>query len=88
MLVLCGSSISNYYNKVKLALLEKGIDFSEEYVGTGGSDEALLTHLRKERSPDAIRLANWVEREIVFPARRERERLGIRADAADFRASD
>ncbi len=52
------------------------------------SDEALLTHLRKERSPDAIRLANWVEREIVFPARRERERLGIRAEAADFRASD
>ena len=39
MLVLCGSSISNYYNKVKLALLEKGVDFSEEYVATGGSDE-------------------------------------------------
>ena len=42
MLVLCGSSISNYYNKVKLALLEKGVDFSEEYVATGGSDEAVL----------------------------------------------
>jgi hypothetical protein len=52
------------------------------------SDEALLAHLRKERSPEAIRLANWVEREIVFPARRERERLGIRGDAADFRAGD
>jgi glutathione S-transferase len=42
MLVLCGSPISNYYNKVKLALLEKGVDFSEEYVATGGSDEAVL----------------------------------------------
>jgi hypothetical protein len=42
MLVLCGSSISNYYNKVKLALLEKGVAFSEEYVATGGSDEAVL----------------------------------------------
>jgi len=42
MLVLCGSSISNYYNKVKLALLEKGIAFREEYCATGGTDEAVL----------------------------------------------
>jgi glutathione S-transferase len=42
MLVLCGSAISNYYNKVKLALLEKGVPFREEYVGTGGSGEDLL----------------------------------------------
>ena len=42
MVVLCGSSISNYYNKVKLALLEKGVDFSEEYVATGGREEAVL----------------------------------------------
>jgi len=42
MLVLCGSSISNYYNKVKLALLEKGVAFSEEYVAAGGRDEAVL----------------------------------------------
>jgi glutathione S-transferase len=42
MLVLCGSSISNYYNKVKLALLEKGVAFTEEYCATGGSDEAVL----------------------------------------------
>ena len=27
MLTLCGFSVSNYYNKVKLVLLEKGIDF-------------------------------------------------------------
>ena len=42
MIVLCGSSISNYYNKVKLALLEKGVPFEEAYVATGGTDEALL----------------------------------------------
>jgi hypothetical protein len=45
-------------------------------------DEALLAHLAKERSPEALRLNTWVGREIVFPARRERERLGIRAAAA------
>ncbi len=42
MLVLCGSTISNYYNKVKLALLEKGVPFTEERVGTGSQDEAVL----------------------------------------------
>ncbi|MDQ2734990.1 MAG: glutathione S-transferase [Pseudomonadota bacterium] len=42
MLVLCGSAISNYYNKVKMALLEKGAPFSEEYVGTGGGSEEVL----------------------------------------------
>ncbi|WP_256993159.1 glutathione S-transferase [Methylococcus capsulatus] len=30
MITLYGSAISNYYNKVKLALLEKGIEFREE----------------------------------------------------------
>ncbi|MBY0233548.1 MAG: glutathione S-transferase N-terminal domain-containing protein, partial [Burkholderiaceae bacterium] len=31
---LCGFSLSNYYNKVKLVLLEKGIPFEEELVMT------------------------------------------------------
>jgi glutathione S-transferase len=31
MITLHGSAISNYYNKVKLALLEKGIEFREEW---------------------------------------------------------
>jgi glutathione S-transferase len=35
MFVLCGFPLSNYYNKVKLALLEKGVPFTEEGVGTG-----------------------------------------------------
>ncbi len=42
MLVLCGFALSNYYNKVKLALLEKGVPFSEELVRTGLTDEAVL----------------------------------------------
>ena len=42
MIVLCGFAISNYYNKVKLALLEKGIPFTEELVGSGLRDEAVL----------------------------------------------
>ena len=59
MIVLCGSSISNYYNKVKMALLEKGVPFSEEYVGTGGRSEdvlgasplAKIPFLRTDRGP-------------------------------------
>lgn len=43
MLVLCGFSVSNYYNKVKMALLEKGIAFTEELVKTGRTDEATLS---------------------------------------------
>ena len=42
MLTLCGIALSNYYNKVKLALLEKGADFVEEDVGMGKKDEAVL----------------------------------------------
>ena len=43
MITLCGFSVSNYYNKVKLALLEKGIPFNEELVMTGSSEEAVLS---------------------------------------------
>ena len=42
MIVLCGFAVSNYYNKVKLALLEKGLAFTEELVPTGRTDEATL----------------------------------------------
>lgn len=45
MLKLCGFAVSNYYNKVKLALLEKGVDFEEELVWANRAP-ALL-----ERSP-------------------------------------
>jgi len=43
MLTLHGSSISNYYNKVKLALLEKGVPFEEVPAATHSSDEAILS---------------------------------------------
>ena len=43
MLTLCGFSVSNYYNKVKLVLLEKGIPFNEELVMTGSNDESVLS---------------------------------------------
>ena len=45
MIKLCGFATSNYYNKVKLALLEKGVEFEEQLVWTDRSP-ALL-----EKSP-------------------------------------
>jgi glutathione S-transferase len=45
MLKLCGFAVSNYYNKVKLALLEKGVEFEEVLVWADKSP-ALL-----EKSP-------------------------------------
>lgn len=42
-IILCGLPISNYYSKVKIALLEKGIAFTEEPVPTGSTDEAVLS---------------------------------------------
>jgi glutathione S-transferase len=45
MLKLCGFAVSNYYNKVKIALLEKGVPFEEEHCMVS-QEPALL-----ERSP-------------------------------------
>lgn len=42
MLTLHGFALSNYYNQVKLALLEKGVPFEEKYCGVQQKDEALL----------------------------------------------
>ncbi len=41
-ITLCGFPVSNYYNKVKLALLEKGVPFTEETVMTKSTDPAVL----------------------------------------------
>ncbi len=41
-ITLCGLPMSNYYNKVKLTLLEKDIPFTEEMVSTGSKDDAVL----------------------------------------------
>jgi len=43
---LCGFSASNYYNQIKLQLLEKQVPFEEEMVRTGSTDPAVL-----ERTP-------------------------------------
>jgi hypothetical protein len=51
------------------------------------SDEALLAHLAKERTPIAAKLHGWVEREIAFPGRRQRALHGIRTPVLDFRES-
>ncbi len=45
-LKLCGFSASNYYNQIKLQLLEKQVPFEEEMVRTGSVDNAVL-----DRSP-------------------------------------
>jgi glutathione S-transferase len=42
MLTLCGFPISNYYNKVKLVLLEKGLPFEEQTVMTRSKDADVL----------------------------------------------
>lgn len=44
MITLCGFTLSNYYNKVKMVLLEKGIPFTEEKLAMGGdkTEETLM----------------------------------------------
>ena len=42
MLTLCGFSLSNDYNKVKLVLLEKGLPFEEECIAPGPNSGAVL----------------------------------------------
>src|SRR5205814_4911075 len=43
MITLCGFSVSNYYSKVKMVLLEKGLPFTEDVAKTGSKDEAVLS---------------------------------------------
>ena len=43
MITLCGIPLSNYYNKAKLVLLEKGIPFTEQYVKTHSHEEDVLS---------------------------------------------
>ena len=45
-LKLCGFAASNYFNKVKLQLLEKGVPYEEELVWTGNTHPLLM-----DRSP-------------------------------------
>lgn len=43
MITLHGFSVSNYYNKVKMALFEKGVPFTEAMTKTGRRDEDVLS---------------------------------------------
>lgn len=56
MITLCGFAASNYYNKVKLALLEKGVPFQEELAWVGETDKAAsplgkVPYLKTEDGP-------------------------------------
>ena len=42
MLTLSGFTLSNYYNKVKMVLIEKGMPFTEERCGMGDVSEEML----------------------------------------------
>ncbi len=58
MIKLYGFSLSNYHNKVKLILLEKGVDFEEVTVPMGGGPVA------EQGSP--LRKVPWIETEHGF----------------------
>lgn len=56
MLTLCGFAASNYHNKVKFALLEKGVPFQEELAWVGETDPACsplgkVPYLKTEQGP-------------------------------------
>ena len=56
MLTLCGFAASNYYNKVKFALLEKNVPFEEELAWVGQTDPACsplgkVPYLKTEEGP-------------------------------------
>ena len=78
MITLCGFPISNYYNKVKLVLLEKGVEFTEERVMTGSKDESVLSasplgkvpFVRTPQGPlcESQVIVDWLEAAYPQPA--------------------
>ena len=78
MITLCGMTLSNYYNKVKLVLLEKGVPFTEEVVRTGSRDEAVLAASPLGKIPfirvdgqtlcDSQVIADYLEARYPLPA--------------------
>jgi glutathione S-transferase len=74
MLTLCGFAASNYYNKVKLALLEKGVAFEEELAWLGQTDKAAsplgkVPYLKTDAGPlsESTVILEYVE--DAYPAR-------------------
>lgn len=75
MLTLCGFSASNYYNKVKLALLEKGVPFTEELawvkdVDRSASPLGKVPYLRTPQGPlcESAVMADYIEQAYPEPA--------------------
>ena len=78
MITLCGFSLSNYYNKVKMALLEKGVPFDEERVTTGRTDDEVLSasplgkipFIRTPRGPlcESVAILEYLEAAHPTPA--------------------
>lgn len=75
MLTLCGFSASNYYNKVKLALLEKGVPFEEELAWVGETDLSAsplgkVPYLRTPHGPlcESSVIADYIEAAYPAPA--------------------
>ena len=73
MLTLCGFSASNYSNKVKLALLEKGLPFTEELAWVGETDRSAsplgkVPYLRTPDGPlcESAVIADYIE--AAYPA--------------------
>ncbi len=73
MLKLCGFAASNYYNKVKLALLEKGVPFEEELAWVGQTDTAAsplgkVPYLKTDEGPisESTVLLEYIE--AKYPA--------------------
>ena len=74
MLTLCGFAASNYYNKVKLALLEKGVAFEEELAWLGQTNKAAsplgkVPYLKTDAGPlsESTVLLEYIE--DAYPAR-------------------
>lgn len=75
MLTLCGFSASNYYNKVKLALLEKGVPFQEQLAWIGETDLAAsplgkVPYLLTPEGPlcESAVIADYIEAAYPTPA--------------------
>ncbi|MEI8325922.1 MAG: glutathione S-transferase [Betaproteobacteria bacterium] len=78
MLQLCGLSASNYYNKIKLQLLEKTVPFDEVLAWTGETDAVLagasplgkVPFLQTAQGPlcESIACAEYIEAAYPQPA--------------------
>lgn len=77
-LTLHGFAVSNYYNKVKMALLEKGVPFEEAYTPTRSADPAVqaasplrkIPYLNTPQGPlaESQVIVDWIEQAYPQPA--------------------